>query len=86
VGEEREVALRKPDDLGWRVGFSADDDQAPGDVVGAVAVFAADGGVPRVLEHAGVVAEPYQVLQWRIGTARSGAAVSMTGLTVIPRP
>jgi hypothetical protein len=77
--EERKAARRQPVELGGAPWGAQDDDERPGDVVGAVPVLHPRGGVKRVLEDADLVTQPEQVGERRFGaqTAISfGAAIA----------
>ena len=93
VRGEREIPLGQPGPFRGAgsgrdpvpVVLTGQHDQAPGNVVEAVTVFAARRGVLRVFEQAGVVAEPAQVGEGgreqggRVGCRRAGhrAALSL---------
>lgn len=63
VHEEAEVEGLKTAELGRRGRLADDDDEPAGDVVGAVAVVAQGACTRGVLEQAGTVAQPEQVLE-----------------------
>ena len=74
MGEKGQIALRHPQHVGGRGGFAAGDDQPARDVVGAVAVLAAHGGVAGMFKQSRVVGQPAQMCE--AGRRRHHAAAT----------
>ncbi len=81
---EGEIALAQRHEGGRRRRFPADDHQAPGHVVEAVAVLPARHRAPGVLEEPRVVAQPVQVLEGGLQPAHATAAVRAS-ITAVAR-
>lgn len=71
--EEPEAGSRETLERWCAVGLVQEDDERPGDVVGAVAVLEPRLGVVCVLEDPGSVAEPEQVRERWIGDDQATA-------------